>query len=382
MECINYNLFNLIVDFPESLAHVNDLRLEMKRSNNAKEITTEFQQEMKLRVLHQGASSAKIIETFILCIQTFRCLDPSCELLLPVVEMIEEYCRTYRDDIVQAVVQRIRQDDDNYLCPDSESIYVFETDELGKSVLDKYRPLWEDNGEFFERQWLERKSADIVAMLFTLCETRDSLAKDNFVKEYQNQLGDALLKNTDYDTEIEIIRLEKINKRLLDGTMQSCSIMIKDIEKSMRLNERIHQSITTWPTDFKALVLSRHYWMDPEDEIPEQTLKLDTPCTESMAIYQDNYPSLQPSRTLNWLPEQGSVTIELIFESRTIEMCVDPISATVISQFSSKDIGFTPKQIAKNINVPLKAAFKSLVFWQKQNILFMTKTYHFQLVEE
>ncbi|KAL0085857.1 hypothetical protein F4703DRAFT_1851914 [Phycomyces blakesleeanus] len=382
MECIQYNLLDLIDDFPNSMSNVNDLRLEMEKYNDAKQRITEFQEEMKLRLLHQGASSVEIVRFYILCIRTFRYLDPSCELLLPVVEMMEEYCRTYRKDMVHAVVKRIREDDDNSLCPDPEDTYVFDADELGKSVSEGYYPLCEDKGEFFERQWLERKSLDIVAMLFTLCETQESLAKENFVKEYQDQLGKALLKDPGYDTETEIIRLEKINERLLGGAMQSCSIMIKDMEKSAQLNDRIRKSTSVWPTDFKALVLSRHYWMDPEDDIPEQTLRLDTPCIESMEIYEQKYPIIQPSRTLNWLPEQGSVTIELTFKSRTIEMSVDPITATVISQFGTKDITFTAKQIAKNIGVPSKIAFKSLVFWQQQNILAITKDHHFQLVEE
>lgn len=43
------------------------------------------------RLLHQGASAIDIIQQYITCIKCLKMFDPSCQLLFPVVELVEQY---------------------------------------------------------------------------------------------------------------------------------------------------------------------------------------------------------------------------------------------------------------------------------------------------
>ncbi|KAI7861923.1 hypothetical protein BDF14DRAFT_1886629 [Spinellus fusiger] len=282
--------------------------------------------------------------------------------------------------MVQAVVERLREDDTNTLCPNPETVYVFARDELYKGGSHSHHLFEESRGEFFDKEWLERKSSDLMAMLISLCASKDTCAKDNFLKEYQAQLSVALLKHQQYST--EKIRLEKMKQRLGES-IENATVMINDMENSQRINKRIYENNHQWPMSFHGFILSRHSWIDPEEEEEkEPTMALTPLCLEAMKTYSSEYSRVQPSRSLRWLPELGRVNLTLEFKSGSLDITVDPIDATVISHFSSKDIPWTADSIAKKCGVSLEKTMKSLNFWEEQGILKMTNTGRFQLVKE
>jgi hypothetical protein len=48
---------------------------------------------LQSRLLHQGASAVDILQQYIACIQCLSIIDPSCDIMVPVIELIENYMR-------------------------------------------------------------------------------------------------------------------------------------------------------------------------------------------------------------------------------------------------------------------------------------------------
>ncbi|KAI7887087.1 hypothetical protein K492DRAFT_202712 [Lichtheimia hyalospora FSU 10163] len=374
-------IFDIITEYPTSENVVFDLkRIACKKRpeklgndnvllDRIKEVVLK---EFQARLLKLSVWPTAILQQCVLCVQCLKELDPSCEILLPIVDSVRTYLRTKRNDAAAAVVDMIREGDEYGLSDDD--IYTFMEGEL------------EGREEMDERERLRHISIDPTAILISMC----SSASD-FVKAYQAKLSKELFMVQDYDTDEEMAKLELLKQRFPKSTMMSCDIMLHDFAKSKRIDRQIHDDNVGVQDTFHAMILSRYYWPrknadadedDDDDEDPEKPVQLHPELIESMKRFEAQYASYTTDRKLIWSPTQGCITVELEFGDRTTEYRVDTMKALVISVFDDSDQAFTDDQIADTLNVDVDLVLEALEFWEKERVIELTSDGVFRVLNE
>lgn len=160
--------------------------------------------------------------------------------------------------------------------------------------------------------------------------------------------------------QIKVLDLLKI--RFGEAPLQSCEVMIKDIQDSGRLNGAIRRNQRLDPSDeeiniahanfdmhdggdmvpegmlkpsLHAKILSRLYWPQLHDEsyrVPEEVARL-------QKLYENGFETLKASRKLTWLDALGQATVELELTDRKITEEVHTWQAAVIWAFQSDEPG-------------------------------------------
>jgi anaphase-promoting complex subunit 2 len=163
---------------------------------------------------------------------------------------------------------------------------------------------------------------------------------DLFVNEYRSMLAEKLSTNASYhaDSEHEIFELLKI--RFGEESLQSCEVMLRDLEDSKRVNNSIASyktkstagatpllvpSSSVIPVD--CLIISEHYWpallTDPFVHHPE--------AQAALTAYEQAYAVLKTPRRLKNVPQLGTVDLELEFEDGSTRVfVVNPVQASLI----------------------------------------------------
>lgn len=60
------------------------------------------------------------------------------------------------------------------------------------------------------------------------------------------------------------------------------------------------------------------------------------PFLRVMATYSQEYSAFKPDKKLRWLPQLGTVDLEIELKDRKIEVQVPPLEAAIIELFSEK----------------------------------------------
>ncbi|KAJ8661507.1 hypothetical protein O0I10_002773 [Lichtheimia ornata] len=374
-------IFDIITEYPASESVVLDLKRIACKKRPEKlgndnillhRIKEAVLKEFQARLLKLSVWPTAILQQCVLCVQCLRELDPSCDILLPIIDSVRTYLRTKRNDAVAAVVDMIREGEEYGLSDDD--IYTFKEGELeGKEEMD-------------ERERLRRIAIDPTAILISMCGSAAG-----FVKAYQAKLSKELFMVKDYDTDEEMAKLELLKQRFPANTMMSCDIMLKDLAESKRIDRQIHDDNVGVQDTFHGMVLSRHYWPrknaddeddEDEDEDPEKPVQLHPEIVQSMERFEAQFRGYKTDRKLKWSPTQGCITVELEFGDRTAEFRVDSIKALVISVFNDSDQAFTDDQIAETLNVDVDLVLEALEFWEKEGVLELTSDGVFRVLDE
>ena len=107
-------LFNIIIEFPESQPAVEDLKECLEKTDLRSYLTKTLKNELETRLLILGVDTTNILTAYIAAIRALRVLDPSGVLLEIVCEPVRKYLRT-RDDTVRCIVQSLIDDNTNEL---------------------------------------------------------------------------------------------------------------------------------------------------------------------------------------------------------------------------------------------------------------------------
>lgn len=104
--------------------------------------------------------------------------------------------------------------------------------------------------------------------------------------------------------------------------MSHCDVMIKDVADSKRIGKLIQEEIAAQANEFNAngftlrvMVLSKFFW--PKFKSKESFL-LPKQLQHAFAYFQDRFKILKASRTVDLVPQLGSVTLELKLEGSTV----------------------------------------------------------------
>lgn len=209
-----------------------------------------------------------------------------------------------------------------------------------------------------------RKKRDVVSMFLSIYDSPDV-----FVKEFQMLLAERLLVVENYDTDNEIRNIETLKTRFGDAALQTCDVMLKDIQASQRMNNNIHSAIAKKLADgedkkavVSPLVLSRLFWptnvmgslnstsdgllasASASATTPAQpAMELPSTWKESIAEYESQFKSLKQERCLEWLLHLGTVELDLSFENAetgqddVVSVTCSVHQGVVINKFGEKE---------------------------------------------
>lgn len=215
--------------------------------------------------------------------------------------------------------------------------------------------------------------SEIVPMLVSIYGS-----KSMFVKEYRKLLSDRLLLNVHFDTEEEIRHLEFLKIRFGDGELHNCEVMLKDVADSKRVNAHIQSLVEQEQQErqpeegrvdhrlaVSALIISAQYW----DQLKDKPMKLPDRVQEQLSRYDAKYQTVKASRSLHWLPQCGSVDLELqLDDGRCVEFTVPPDLAAIICHFEERP-QWSLDELSRRLELPVSHLRRRVHVWQTHGVL-------------
>lgn len=379
-------LFDVIVEWENgSQGAIEDLKRYVTTPSSRTYLTTTFSSVVSYRLLQPGASTTEILQIYISIIRAFTLLDPKGVLLDRVARPIRRYLRE-RDDTVTIVVGGLLAD------PKDESssgdVLLELAIELNNSAAAKEEDEADDGDlDYDDMRWMpdpvdagpdykKSKNSDVIGSLISLFES-----KDIFVKEFQNILGERLLKKEyEFDREIRVLELLKL--RFGEPALQACEVMLRDILDSRRVDTFIHKDKELNLDDESApelhtRILSHLFW----PSLHSETFSIPPEVESLQSRYSTGFESLKQSRKLTWLHALGQVTVTLDLEDRTVTEEVQTWQASVIYAFqpspsedSSSPITRTFNDLVEALQMTDSLLHNALTFWIGKLVIKQTST--------
>ena len=195
-------LFDVVVKWPNATGALDDLRTAITTPQRRLQLTEAFTAELKKRLLNPGASTLRILKTYISMICSFHALDHSDVLLDRVAYPLQVYLCS-REDTVKIIITGLLADTHNakgdkltelaFLLNSSLNTAQGPDDEMDWNDME-WLPDPVDAGPGYKR----RKKLDIIGTLIGALGSQDV-----FIKEFQSIIGENLLRNDgDFNREV------------------------------------------------------------------------------------------------------------------------------------------------------------------------------------
>lgn len=378
-------LFNVIVDWEDSRGAIEDLKRYVTVPGSRTYLTSTFSSVVAHRLLQPGASTTEILQVYISIIRAFTVLDPKGVLLDRVARPIRRYLRE-RDDTVTIVVGGLLADPEDSASTGDALLEL--AVEMSKNNSLKGEDDAEDGElDFEDMNWMpdpvdagpeykKSKNSDVIGSLISLFDS-----KDIFVKEFQNVLGERLLKKEyDFDREIRVLELLKI--RFGESALQACEVMLRDILDSRRVDtfiykdQQLNLDDETSP-ELHTRILSHLFW----PSLHSETFFIPPEITSLQSRYSTGFESLKQSRKLTWLHALGQATVKLDLEDRTVSEEVQTWQASVIYAFQptqvddpSVPVTRTFEELLRTLEMTDSLLHNALTFWIGKLVLKQTST--------
>ncbi|PFH45921.1 hypothetical protein AMATHDRAFT_70905 [Amanita thiersii Skay4041] len=362
-------IFDIIIDFPDSMGALHDLKECLQRVDQRAALVQSLRRANRKRLLHPGADTKLILSQYVATIKCLRIVDPPGVLLFKVADPIRRYLRG-RPDTIRCIVSNLVGDDENgdSLVDENEPIQPLQN----VDVDDYSDPNWEPEPIDAGPEFRTNKPSDIITTLVSIYDS-----KDLFVKELQVLLAQRLLAVTDND--IEKIEKERRNIEILkirfgEAALQVCEVMLKDMSDSKRMDThvQVQKSSVVHPT-----VISRHFW----PTLKTSHLKMPGQFQALQEEYAQEFNVFKPDKKLRWLPQLGTVHLELELEDRKVDVKVPPLEAAFIELFSQKPVWSMDELIEAVGSVDRSAALKALITWVDLEVLKEDAEDTFRLLE-
>ncbi|XP_065067924.1 anaphase-promoting complex subunit 2-like isoform X2 [Rhopilema esculentum] len=360
-------LFEIIVEFPESLPSIEDLRECLEKTESRSLLTKSLKEAFRNRLLQAAVNTVDILTQYISTIRALRALEPSGVILENVCEPLREYLRTREDTIRCIIMSLTDQDSGTDLAEEliaSEPVPIdvvddADSDSDGEDWMPE--PVDADIGMSSKSQ----RTSDIISMLVNIYGS-----KDLFVSEYRALLADRIFSSYSYDVTNERRYLELLKRRFGEVYLHFCDIMLKDVQDSQRMNRHIKDQLakkddeTVSDVDFDAFILSSVYWpVFKEDQVTAP------PEIESvMKSYTKEFETLKGMRTLQWVGHLGEVELDIELEDGTKSFKVNPGQATIIMLFQDKET-LTTSEICSELQISTSVARSRISYWLGQGVV-------------
>ena len=372
-------LFDIVISWEKgSKGGIEDLKRYTTTTAARAHVINYFTGAVGHRLLHPGSSTTEILQTYIHIIRSFTLLDPKGVLLDRITRPIRRYLRE-RDDTVRIIISGLLADPTEP--QSSTTALVALAVELSAAAgpaaaedgddaeLDFNDMAWQPDPVDAGPEYRKSRYADIIGTMVSLFD-----AKDVFVKEFQNILGERLLRATnDFVKEMRV--LELLKGRFGEAALQPCEVMLYDILESRRIDatvkkEQEMEDDADQDLAFSAKILSRLFW----PALRAETFKLPAELADIQSRFSKGFEEHKSNRKLTWLPSLGSVHVELQLEDRKFDETVQPWQASVIYAFQSDGSESTPvtksaEQLEEELEMDDDLIENALTFWVGKLIL-------------
>ncbi|XP_055627556.1 anaphase-promoting complex subunit 2 [Toxorhynchites rutilus septentrionalis] len=369
--------FSIIIDFPMSLASIDDLKLCLEKIDLRSHLIKTVKQTLETKLLHPGVDTPDILTGYVAAIKTLRHLDPSGVFLQTITEPVKEYLRS-RPDTVRCVVTSLTEEGCSDLSDElakSENVKVKDNvnEKLELTDWENWNPDPVNVDVVATKDARPGKPSDIISMVVDIYGS-----KELFVNEYRNLLAERLLSQLDTNPGKEIRNLELLKLRFGETMLHSCEVMLKDMNDSKKINSHILFSEFGFqqekPFDISALIVSSQFW----PTFKKETMELPPVIKEMFDRYTKAFERFKDNRTLHWTPLNGKVTIEIELDGKTTEMQVTPAQATIAILFGEQR-EWELEKLAQKMNMPPSILRKRLIFWQSQGLIREVREYYYIL---
>ncbi|CDY30292.1 BnaC04g32030D [Brassica napus] len=390
------NLFEIIVDYPESSPAIGDLKQCLEYTRQHSKLVESFISSLKYRLLTAGASTNDILHQYVSTIKALRAIDPAGVFLEAVAEPIRDYLRGRKDTIKCIITMLTDGSARNANGSPGDSLL----EELMRDGETQENVGFDDDFHTDDKQawinasrWepdpveadplkgsLSQRKVNILGLLVDIIGSKEQL-----VNEYRVMLAEKLLNKTDYDIDTEIRTGELLKIHFGEASMQRCEIMLNDLIDSKRVNTNIKKASQTdielgeseLSVDIlTSTILSTNFWPPIQDE----PLELPAPIDKLLSDYANRYYEIKTPRKLLWKKNLGSVKLELQFEDRSVQFTVSPTHAAIIMQFQEKK-RWTSIDLAATIGIPIDLLNGRVNFWISKGVLRESNANVFTLVE-
>ncbi|EAU93610.2 ubiquitin-protein ligase [Coprinopsis cinerea okayama7 len=362
-------IFDIIIDFPDSMCALQDLKECLQRVDQRGPLVTALRKANAKRLLHPGADTKLILTQYVATIKCLRIVDPPGVLLFKVADPIRRYLRE-RPDTIRSIVASLVGDDDSgdSLLDDNEPIQPLQQLETE----DYSDVMWEPEPVDAGPEFRTNKPSDIISTLVSIYDS-----KDLFVKELQVLLAQRLLAITDGDiarVERERKNIEILKIRFGEAALQVCEVMLRDMTDSKRIDTHIQAQA---PSVVRPTIISKHFW--PSLESSDFTMPGQFQALQEK--YSAEFTLFKPDKKLKWLPQLGTVHLELELEDRKLDLEVPPLEAALIELFSQKDTWTLEEMLGVIGKVDRASAIKALATWVNMGVLKEAEENVFVLLE-
>uniref|UniRef100_T1IXP7 Anaphase-promoting complex subunit 2 n=1 Tax=Strigamia maritima TaxID=126957 RepID=T1IXP7_STRMM len=358
-------LFNIIIEFPESQPAIEDLVNCLEKTNLRTKLIQSLKETLETKLLHPGVNTADILTAYVSAIKALKILDSSGVILELVCEPVRKYLRT-RHDTIKEIIYALIDDTSTDLTDELNRArpLVLEENYNSDDEMENWEnwqpdPLDADSG----KTALTRRTTDIISMLVNIYGS-----KEMFINEYRTLLADRIITTFNYDTCREIRYLELLKLKFGEANLHLCEVMLKDVADSRRINFHIHSDDVGiyQPQDcvVNGIIVSAQFW----PTFREEKLALPDHIKASLDSYTKAFETHKGNRTLTWRPHLGSVNLTLEFNNRNLTLSVSPIHAVMIMQFEKKE-RWSIKELSAVMHVPPTVIRRKILFWQSRGIL-------------
>ena len=407
--------FDVIVDFPDSLPAVDDLRRCLRRTTLHAQLTNSLRGALRRRLLIAGAPTADIIDTYRLAIRALSALDPSGVVLNVVSAPLKEYLRERKDTIrcvVTMLMGKDGQGGEGALLGGDEDADGEGGRLRGAEGEGDAHDAWEgEERDFLDRegdrrgatgkgsggggwdQWEpEPVESEAASSRGRRRHVDDSLgqlvsiygSKELFINEYRNMLAERLLNKVGYDIDRETHTLELLKLRFGESSLHKCEVMLKDMNDSKRINGNVKappapgtpaardeaSTAVLRESPLDATIVSALFWPPFSNEAPD--FKLPPAMREMTDAYGKRYHHLKAPRQMNWKPTLGTVQVEVMRGEIEVEISVSPVEAALLTHFQTKE-RWGMEELARELGVPKAVARRKAVVWINQGLLVEEK---------
>ncbi|KAH0831967.1 hypothetical protein J3R83DRAFT_12856 [Lanmaoa asiatica] len=410
-------IFDIIVDFPDSTGALQDLKECLQRVDQRAELVQSIRQANKKRLLHPGADTKDILLSYVSTIKCLRIIDPQGVLLFKVADPIRRYLRD-RPDAIRCIVASLVGDGESgdSLVDDSEPIQPLQQPEIENYADPEWTPEPIDAGPgkslrslnvssilSATKDFRASKTSDIISTIVSIYDS-----KDLFIKELQVLLAQRLLAIKDgnferevcpsfrpvYDTLIIVFKrrnIEILKIRFGESALQVCEVMLRDMTDSRRIDQHVQSQR---PSVMHPTIISRHFW----PALETSSIIMPGQFQDIQEQYAKEFTTFKPDKTLRWLPHLGRVQLELEFDDRKVNADVPPLEAAFIELFLEKgatysaqfvslrrsrvftDTWTVDELISRVGTVSRIAALKSLATWVDMRVLKEDSEHVFKLL--
>ena len=362
-------LFSIVSEWSEEVhGAIEDLKVYVKQAKSRAALTATFSDTLDRELLQPAASTSHILRIYISIIRAFTLLDPRGVLLDRVARPVRRYLRE-REDTVSLVVGGLLSDPDESA---RDEVLVELAVEMSRQRDTSHSKKDEADLDFDDMNWMpdpvdagpdfkKSKHFDVIGSCISLFES-----KDVFIKEFQNILGERLLRRK-HDFHREKRVLELLILRFGESPLQACEVMLRDIQDSRTSDTRIRKvrKLAEGPR-LHSRIISHLYW----PSLHEESFLVPPEIQQMQEQYASGFETMKPSRKLTWLQALGQVTVSLQLEDRAIKEEVQTWQASVIYAFqpTPSDDSTVPvvrsiPELATTLQMPDALVTNAITFW-------------------